>query len=171
MATMRELLVMRHAKSDWGAKAESDLERPLADRGRKAAARVGRFLAAVDRVPSLVLCSPAARARETAEIAAGAGGWGSALEIVDALYGGDCEGVVETLNQVAEEHPRVMVVGHEPTWSALVSRLVGGGRVAMPTAAVACVTFSECGWAEVATSRGVLEWLVTPRLLKALQSG
>jgi phosphohistidine phosphatase len=132
---------------------------------------VGRFLAGVDRTPSLVLCSPAARARETAEIAAVAGEWGSALEIVNALYGGDCEGVIATLNQVPEEQPLVMLVGHEPTWSALVSRLVGGGGVAMPTAAVACVTFSECGWAEVAPGRGVLEWLVTPRLLKGLQGG
>lgn len=168
---MRELLVMRHAKSDWGAGAESDLERPLADRGRKAAARVGRFLAAVDRVPSLVLCSPAARARETVEIAAVAGAWDSAVEIVEALYGGDCAGVVENLTQVAEEQLRVMVVGHEPVWSALVSRLVGGGGVAMPTAAVACVTFSECGWAEVAHGRGVLEWLVTPQLLRGARVG
>lgn len=171
MTSMRELLVMRHAKSDWGAGAETDLERPLADRGRKAAARVGRFLAVVGRVPDLVLSSPAARARETAEIAAVAGEWECAVEIVEALYGEDCEGVIATLTQVPEEQLRVMVVGHEPVWSALVSRLVGGGGIAMPTATVACVSFAERGWAELAPGRGVLEWLVTPELLKGVRVG
>jgi phosphohistidine phosphatase len=171
MAAMRELLLMRHGKSDWEADFESDLERPLAKRGRKAAARMGRFLAAVGRVPDLVLCSPAARARETVEIAAVAGEWGCPVEVVEGLYGGDAEGVIETLIQVPEEQARVMVVGHEPVWSQLVARLTGGGAVAMPTAAVASVRFLDCGWAELAPGRGTLQWLVTPRLLEGLGLG
>ena len=72
---MPELLLMRHAKSDWGSGDEDDRARPLAERGRKAARRLGRFLTAAGQVPALVLSSPAVRALETARLAVAAGGW------------------------------------------------------------------------------------------------
>ena len=166
---MRELLVMRHAKSDWDAGAGDDLARPLAERGRAAAARLGRFLSAAGHAPGLAVCSPAARARETLEIAAVAGAWECAREVVAALYGGGVEGVVEAIRSIPDEQERVLLVGHEPVWSELVAHLVGGGAVEMPTAAVASVAFAAGGWAEVGEGRGTLSWLVNPRLLKRLQ--
>jgi phosphohistidine phosphatase len=167
--TMRELLVMRHAKSSWDSGAEEDRQRPLTDRGRSAAALLGRFLTASDHAPDLVLCSPAARARETAEIAAVGGEWECPLEFLEDFYGGDPESVIEALREVPEEQNRVLLVGHEPTWSQLVARLVGGGSVAMPTAAVACITLADSRWSDVAPGRGELAWLVPPRLLKGLR--
>ena len=73
--------------------------------------------------------------------------------------------------RIPERVSRALVVGHEPVWSQLAARLVGGGRLAMPTAAVATIAFSEAGWSEVAPGRGELLWLVTPRLLKGLRLG
>ena len=67
---MKTLLVMRHAKSDWGAPLGDDHERPLADRGVKAARRMGCFLTDSGSVPQLVISSTAVRARTTAELAA-----------------------------------------------------------------------------------------------------
>jgi phosphohistidine phosphatase len=59
---MLELLVMRHAKSDWDAGTD-DHERPLAERGVKAARKVGRFLARAEMVPELVTRSRRGRRR------------------------------------------------------------------------------------------------------------
>jgi phosphohistidine phosphatase len=59
----------------------------------------------------------------------------------------------------------LLAVGHEPTWSEAVSALIGGGQVGLPTAAMARIDFDVDGWDEVAPRRGVLGWIVVPRLL------
>src|SRR6202451_4394164 len=63
----RRLVLLRHAKSDWPEVA--DHERPLAKRGRRDAPVVGRWLGASGYVPDAVVCSTAARARQTWELA------------------------------------------------------------------------------------------------------
>jgi len=161
---MLELLVMRHAKSDWDAGTD-DHERPLAERGVKAARKVGRFLARAEMVPELVICSTAVRARTTVELAAEAGGWHCPVEHTRAFYGADPAAVLaEIASRPAP--PRLMVVGHEPTWSELVSLLVGGGAVRMATAAVACLELPASGWSAIEPGAGRLVWLVTPKLLQ-----
>ena len=63
----RRLVLLRHAKSAWPDVA--DHERPLAKRGRRDAPVVGRWLGASGYVPDAVICSTAARARETWDLA------------------------------------------------------------------------------------------------------
>jgi phosphohistidine phosphatase len=154
---MTEFLLMRHAKSDHPS-GVIDRDRPLTARGRDSAAAVGRTISAYGAVPDTILTSPALRARSTAEIAREAGGWGARIVIVDDLYGG---GVRDVLAALATGTGRVMAVGHEPTWSATVSGLIGGGNIHMVTAAVACV--ETPGGARAGT--GWLRWMIHPRLL------
>jgi phosphohistidine phosphatase len=163
-----ELLIMRHAKSDWGVGPADDRERPLAKRGVKAARRMGRFMTAVGAAPEIVLSSPAVRARTTAEAAAQAGHWKADVEIVPAFYGGVWADVVDGVLGAASSAERILVVGHEPTWSNLVSVLTGGGNVAMPTAALACVDVIGTSWSRLGPNCGELRWHVTPRMLKAV---
>ena len=59
-----------------------------------------------------------------------------------------------------------MLVGHEPTWSALATLLIGGGRLRLPTAGLAHLAFDCADWAEVGPGSGVLYALVTPALLR-----
>ena len=133
---MKTLLVMRHAKSDWGAAFGDDHERPLAQRGVKAARRMGRFLADAGAAPQLVVSSTAVRALTTAELAAEAGDWGCPIVATEDLYASDAESVLERVCETEAGIERLLIAGHEPTWSTLVTWLIGGGRVRMPTAAV-----------------------------------
>jgi len=166
--TMKTLLVMRHAKSDWDASFDADRDRPLAARGRKDAPRMGRFLTAVGHIPDLVIASTAVRARSTAEMAAAAGRWKCQVKVDDCFYGAVPDEVLAEIAGVADRHDRLLVVGHEPTWSGLVGLLVGGCAVRMPTAAVACIEIGgpTAGWDALEPGSGELQWLVTPRLLK-----
>jgi phosphohistidine phosphatase len=163
---MRTLLVMRHAKSDWGEAFSSDHERPLAPRGIKAARRMGRFLSEAGTPPELVVTSTAVRALTTAELAAEAGSWGCSIVTDAALYASDPERVLGVVAEVDPEVSRLLIAGHEPTWSGLVRQLIGGGSVRMPTAAVACLDLADGGWADLAPGSCVLRWLVTPKMLK-----
>jgi phosphohistidine phosphatase len=165
---MPELLIMRHAKSDWGVGLADDRERPLAPRGVKAAKRVGKFLTKVNAAPDLILSSPAVRARTTAELANKAGRWAAPMEIVPSFYGGGWSDVVEGVLAAGESAERILVTGHEPTWSALVSVLTGGSLVAMPTAAIACIAVIGNSWVRLGPNCAELQWHVTPTMLKGL---
>ena len=165
---MPELLIMRHAKSDWGVGLSSDQERPLASRGIKAAKRIGKFITKVEAAPDLILSSPAVRARTTAELANKAGKWGAPMEIVPSFYGGEWTDVVDGIMAAGNSAGRILITGHEPTWSDLVSILTGGGHVAMPTAALACISIRGNGWSKLGPNCAELQWHVTPRMLKPL---
>jgi phosphohistidine phosphatase len=159
---MPDLLLFRHGKSDWDAPFGVDRERPLAERGIRAARTMGRVLTLADQVPDLVLTSPAVRARTTAALATEAGGWRTPTVTVDAFYGGGPEAVIEALREAAGGAGRVMAVGHEPTWSHTASLLIGGGSIRVVTGAVAAVEVAS--WAGLAPGGGRLLWMLVPRL-------
>ena len=69
---MRRLMLLRHAKSDWSATGQADIDRVLSARGRNAAPKVGEYMAAHALVPDLVLVSSAQRTRETWDLVSGA---------------------------------------------------------------------------------------------------
>jgi len=160
---MKRLLVMRHAKSDWEADYVADHDRPLNDRGIRSAQLMGRLLAAREEVPQAVISSTAARARITAELAIEAGGWSSQLLLDRALYE---SGPTEALDVAAgaPDVERLMLVGHQPTWSAMVARLTGE-RVEMKTATVAVVEFELDSWTAVTGATGTLVEVLHPRSL------
>ena len=163
---MKTLLVMRHAKSDWNSASGGDHERPLARRGIKAAGRMGKFLAESEVSPDLVLSSTAVRALSTAELSAEAGEWGCEIVTSRDLYASDPDRVLEIIRAIDNDVNRLLISGHEPTWSSLVSWLIGGETVGMPTAAVACLDLPHGEWMDLAPGTCELRWLVTPKMLK-----
>lgn len=163
---MKTLLVMRHAKSDWGAAAASDHQRPLAPRGVMAARRMGEFIAEAGAIPDLIVSSPAVRALTTVELASEAGRWACPIVTAPELYASNPARVLEIVAAVDGGPTRVLIAGHEPTWSSLVGGLIGGGRVRMPTAATACIDFAVNAWDRIEWGRGELRWLVIPKMLR-----
>lgn len=160
---MRRLMLMRHAKSDWGAAFSADHERPLNERGRKAAQTMGLVIRSMGEVPNRVIASTAVRARSTAELARIAGGWACPLELDDRLYGA---GTGEALLVAAEyggDEERILLVGHEPTWSQLISKLTGA-RAQVKTATVAAIDLERESWMGGGRSAGSLAYILHPRL-------
>jgi len=169
---MKILLLMRHGKSDWNATFGHDHERPLAHRGVKAAKMMGRFLSDAGETPDAIITSSAVRADQTVRLASDAGAWGAPLRVTDRFYNTRSEAVLREVRAEPEDTTRLMIVGHEPTWSLLLSSLVGGGRHPLPTAAVARIDLPAATWVDAELGTGDLRWLVTPRLLgKVLGDG
>lgn len=140
----RELLVLRHGKSDWTTDAPGDFERPLASRGRKAAKRMGRWLREQRLLPDHIVSSPAERARQTALRACKFADIPKTLVVWDErIYEAAVPGLLQVLAQCPRDKKRVMIVGHNPGFEDLVDYLGGdsvdvpaGGKL-MPTAALA----------------------------------
>lgn len=167
---MRSLIMFRHAKSDWGVDDGEDRRRPLARRGERAARTIGRFLAAAEQVPERALVSPALRAQQTLELAIRAGRWDCEVSTCEELYGG-VDDVLHAIQRRGTDANLLMIVGHEPTWSATASRLANGAQFRLPTASVLRLDFDVDDWAAL-RGQGQIQWLVTPRLLqKMLQPG
>jgi len=162
---MKTLLLLRHGKSDWDADFDHDHDRPLAKRGRKAANKMGRFLADVGQVPDRILCSTAVRAVQTLEHARRGGAWEAPVRTSEVLYEAGADGLLAEIQREADTTTTLMLVGHEPTWSDLLSRLIGGGEIRFPTAAAARVDLDVLQWREAAHGKGQLIWLIPPRLV------
>lgn len=144
---MTTLVLVRHAKSDWGDPRLGDHDRPLNDRGMRDAPVLARRLADTGLRLDALLSSTALRARTTASF------FGAALglqpELDPDLYGAPASSLLAAA--AARGAGSVMVVAHDPGMTVLAERLSGGGIGHMPTCAVATFRWSTPDW-EVATA-------------------
>ncbi|GJM42780.1 MAG: phosphoglycerate mutase [Ardenticatenaceae bacterium] len=145
---MKTLLILRHAKSDWGNSQLSDHDRPLNDRGKYDAPRMGAWLRQKNRVPELIISSTAERALTTAEMVALAADFEGELRTERNFYLAGPPTYVEILNELPDSLERVMVVGHNPGMEELVSLLTDTDRP-MTTANVAVVELPIASWSEL----------------------
>lgn len=150
---MKTLLILRHAKSSWDDQALSDHDRPLSERGKKDAKRVGQLLEEHDLVPDLIVSSTAKRARKTATKLAKACGFVGEVETTNRLYLAHPSQVIEVLREVSDEHATVLVVAHNPGLEELVRHLTGQPEP-MPTAALARVSLDIERWQNLSVPPG-----------------
>jgi phosphohistidine phosphatase len=168
---MKQLLLMRHAKSSWEDPSLSDFERPLAARGREAAPRMGRELARRGWQPELVLVSPAARTRATWELVAAELPGPASADFPDTLYDASTEGILSEARQTPKEVKTLLILGHNPGLENLAGRLAGENsnakalqrlREKFPTAALARFEF-DGKWAGLAAGGARLTHCLRPK--------
>jgi phosphohistidine phosphatase len=157
-AIMRRLILFRHAKTEVRQPHTDDFDRVLVARGRQDATVIGQALAKAGLAPDLALVSPAARARETWDLAGPA--FSSAqVEIRDGLYNATPEEVEAELATHDPHADTVMIVGHNPSLQELgVSLLIEGGAspadietlsAGFPTATAAVFHIDQAGRASL----------------------
>jgi phosphohistidine phosphatase len=170
---MRRLLLMRHAKSDWTAGGQRDVDRALAERGRKVAPMMGHYLARHGLRPDKMLVSSARRTRETCDLMLPA--FPDAPPVVyDArLYDAQPEGLLAIVQETEPGSHTLMVIGHNPAMQELSDTLTGSGDIRarqsmvtkFPTAALAVIDFAVDRWDRVEPHSGRLDRFVTPHSL------
>lgn len=124
MATLRRLIVMRHAKAEPYGK--TDQERELSRRGRADAADAGAFLRAIGVVPDHALVSVASRTRQTWEEVSRACGGEAVVDFDSAVYSGGPDDVLERLREIPADVEISLFVGHNPTAAYLAHFLDDG---------------------------------------------
>ncbi|MCK5696751.1 MAG: phosphohistidine phosphatase SixA [Gammaproteobacteria bacterium] len=118
-----ELMLLRHGKSDWDNDA-SDFDRPVTDRGKKGAQRIGSWLAQHNLKPDRVLSSPAVRAKYTAQkMMKAMGETDQSIFYDQRIYEADLDELLEVLAEVPRSIHRVMLVGHNPSLEQLLCYL------------------------------------------------
>ena len=122
---MKTLLILRHAKSGWDDPDLPDHDRPLTERGKKDAKRIGQLLLERGLVPDQIISSTAKRARKTASKVAKACGYAGEVEMTNRLYLASPLQIIEVLREVGDECSTVLVVAHNPGLEELLGQLTG----------------------------------------------
>jgi phosphohistidine phosphatase len=167
----KTLWLLRHAKAV-PADGLDDSDRPLDERGRRAAAHMGRHLAQRGVRPDLVLCSPSARTRETLELVGAALGRALSTRFEDALYLAGEDALLERLEGVSDDVASVMLVGHNPGIAELALQLAKRGdsealaalHRKYPTGALAELRVGAPHWSRLGRGCELLSF-VTPKRL------
>jgi len=174
---MKTILLLRHAKSDWGDPELTDFDRPLAKRGQKDAPLMGEVVKQFDHVPDLILSSPALRAKETAELVAEACGYKKPIEWVETFYTGGCDDSLTVLQGLPDSVERVMVIGHNPTMEELAATLLSADMdeewrdewaIRIPTSGLVCLDLNIIEWSMLEPGEAILRWFLIPKVVKAL---
>jgi phosphohistidine phosphatase len=152
------IILVRHAEAEDRALGTPDPERRIVAAGRRAARATGRALAALKVDPECVVSSPYPRAYETAEIIAEE--LGAPLAGDPALLGVEAADLAGLTQRHGEE---LLLVGHEPDFSALVYAITGA-RISFPKAGAAAIE-------PIAGERGELRWFLRPRALAMIAGG
>jgi phosphohistidine phosphatase len=163
---MKTLFLLRHAKSSWKDASVKDFDRPLNQRGLKAAPSVGKLLRKRKLQPDLVLSSPAERARQTTELVLAGAGLKVEVRHDERIYEATVARLFEVVAQIEEDANVAMLVGHNPGLEELLEALTGAAR-SLSTAALACIELDIEKWNKVRAGTGQLEWLVRAKELKS----
>lgn len=164
---MKNLHLLRHAKSAWDEPGIPDRERGLNKRGRRDAPRMGAALAA-EIAPLNIVTSPARRARLT--LAGLCEGWPALADrrhlTDEALYTFDVADLWQWLAAVEATTPAVFLIGHNPALTELVNELLGQRQLDnLPTAGYARLELAIDGWGQLQGGCGRLQRLLLPREL------
>jgi phosphohistidine phosphatase len=156
--TSRTLVIMRHAKAEQ-SETLPDIKRALTQRGRDDARAAGAWLAAEHLAPDVVLCSPSIRTRGTwHEVAIGLAEADATVSPTvryeDALYAAGVNAALEVIRELPDDARVALLIGHNPTVSALSLRLDEGAARSDPGLKTAGLAVHEVatGWASVAAA-------------------
>ena len=159
------LYILRHgiAVDPGSPNYPSDADRPLTPKGERKLQRITEAMQALDLSFDLILSSPYVRARQTAEIVAEACGARKKVEFTDSLVpGGSHKRLIDLLNNLKPPPENVLLSGHEPSLSGLISLLVSGEQgfsVVMKKGGLCKLSVEHLKPGRCAS----LDWLLTPR--------
>ncbi|MBZ9884311.1 histidine phosphatase family protein [Mesorhizobium sp. CA10] len=166
---LRQLLILRHAKSSRDDPKLEDFDRPLAARGLKTAPLMGRELAQRGWLPDLALVSPALRTRDTWRLVAAELPKNVPAQFADELYEAAAGAILARVRQA--KAASLIVIGHNPGLQHFVLRLAGPGtdgsvfkkiEAKFPTAALVRFTLDK-DWADLDFRGARLTHFVRPK--------
>lgn len=161
---MKELLLLRHAKSSWDDTSLADFDRPLNERGKKAAPLMGKILREKKLKPELILCSPSKRTRQTIKLFLEAAKLEIDVTFEDGIYEASVTKLIKLLQSQKSKTQSILMVGHNPGMAGLLTELTGEIEH-FPTAALAKIDLKIENWSDITRGAGELAWILRPKEL------
>ena len=170
---MKRLAVLRHAKSSWDDQSLDDFDRPLNERGWRAARRMGSELRDRKIRFDLVLASTATRVRETIGGVQEKYEFGAPIRLEQGIYLASAETLLSLIRELPDAVEAPLLVGHNPGLERLLVELTHDDskglrqRIAgkYPTGALAVVELPANKWGEISPGSGEIVELILPKEL------
>ncbi|MRR57350.1 MAG: histidine phosphatase family protein [Deltaproteobacteria bacterium] len=161
---MKELTLVRHAKSSWKDRDLADFDRPLNARGKSDAPLMGRRLAARGRRPDLVLSSPAKRALATLKKIAQEVGFSERDIVTDSrAYEAGAHELLSLVRGIDDAHHDVLLCGHNPGLTDFSNLITNRIIDNIPTCGVVSIRFPFDSWREVRPGSGEVLYFDYPK--------
>ena len=161
---MKNLFLTRHAKSSWSNPGLADIDRPLNERGKKAAPFMGKLIVDKGEKPDLLISSPANRALSTAKAFGGAMGLVENDIIIDrTIYGAGAQQLLELVQDQDDLYKSIMLFGHNPTFTSFVNLLTGNNIMNVVTCGVIRIDFEFSSWTNIDFGSGRLVYYEYPK--------
>ena len=160
---MKQIFLLRHAKSSWDNSNLSDFERPLANRGIRDTKKLCNFIKENNLKLDEVLCSNAIRAKETFDLTADSFDFQiEKATYTDKLYFGDVTNIINDLKRLDENVKNILIVGHNPTLHFLVESLTNENIARFTTCNLAIIIFKDA-WIKLNSHKCSLKSLIKPK--------
>lgn len=169
---MKNLFLLRHAKSDWGDAANtSDHDRPLNKRGREDAPRMAAFIKQLAIQPEIVYASTAKRAIDTVDpISTSLKLNKKQVHFIKDLYNFEASPYVKVLQESDSAINSILLVAHNPSIEQLAAYLVGSitPSIRIPTACLLQFELNIESWRDLEANCGELLLMVPPKSIRSL---
>lgn len=165
---MKRLILVRHAKSDWGDEGLKDIDRPLNKRGYDAAYRMSEWLAKKSEVPQLFISSDATRALSTAMIFARNLNYpANEVVVLQQVYESTAKTLKDVITQIDNKNESAIIFAHNPGITNLTNELTDDLFFDdLPTCALVALDFDVKTWKEAATSKAKIAFHQFPKEFK-----
>jgi phosphohistidine phosphatase len=163
---VKTLYIIRHAKSSWENPMMSDLDRPLNERGKRDAPRMGKRLKEKAIHPNVMISSPAKRAFGTAKRIAEALGYPKEkIKKEKSLYHGDEVGMLSAVQDINDKYEVAILFGHNPGLTDFVNSLMDGEMDIdnVPTCGVVAFELNLDHWKDAAWGKGKMLFFDYPK--------
>jgi phosphohistidine phosphatase len=162
---MKTLYIIRHAKSSWDDTSLDDFDRPLNERGKKDAPRMGKRLKERSVTPDLMLSSPAKRALSTCrKIAEVLKYPEDKIKTEKSLYHASADGILKVIKDIKDKHE--VVLGHNPGLTDFVNDFMEDDNQFIdniPTCGIVCFKIDVDFWSSVRFGEGKFEFFDFPK--------
>jgi len=162
---MKTLLLIRHAKAEWGDFGQSDVSRRLSEHGEKQAHAIANSIKSEGFIPDCILSSSAKRTEMTTQILiAGMGCSIQQVQWYDDLYLAEAGTLFDAARQADDRNQIVAIVAHNPGLSELAEHLLNESVREMSTATVVAITWNVEHWSDISAGTGTLSAYLRPNV-------
>jgi phosphohistidine phosphatase len=158
---MKTLLIMRHAKSSWDGGDLADFERPLNSEGIKTAQFMGNLIYRTGLQPTLIIASPAKRAKQTAVLIKASAEINNQIEYVEKVYEASPTTLLNVVFGFRDKHESIILIGHNPGIESFI-RFLTGEKQAMSAGSIAKINLDVEMWSDIDENCGQFELMLRP---------
>lgn len=163
---MRELILIRHAKSDWSNPLLDDFERPLNKRGEKNAPFMAKILKKEIQKPDLIISSPSFRTKLTLEYFLKEFEYKGEVIFEKSIYEAPFENLLKVIKNIDDKYKTIFLIGHNPGLNDLANFLLGSFEDNIATSGVLKIDFDTNSWKNISKDNSKLIFFKYPKMFK-----